>query len=65
METSVVQFVYNYKDYAGKDCIAKLDITFPFEDESIDELVTQLLAQMDPMMRYLDEDISKIHKNVK
>ncbi|XP_017874738.1 PREDICTED: protein C12orf4 homolog isoform X2 [Drosophila arizonae] len=58
METTIVQFVYSYKDYAGKDCVAKLDITFPFEDESIDELVTQLLAQMDPMMRYLDEDIN-------
>ncbi|TDG50465.1 hypothetical protein AWZ03_003054 [Drosophila navojoa] len=58
MGTSIVQFVYNYKDYAGKDCVAKLDISFPFEDESIDELVTQLLAQMDPMMRYLDEDIN-------
>lgn len=65
METTIVQFVYSYKDYAGKDCVAKLDITFPFEDESIDELVTQLLAQMDSMMRYLDEDISKIHCKMK
>lgn len=60
METNrTVQFIYNYKDYAGKGCEAKLDIKLPFEDESLEELVTQLLAQMDPMMRYLDEDISK------
>ncbi|EDW67705.1 ferry endosomal RAB5 effector complex subunit 3 [Drosophila virilis] len=59
METNrTVQFIYNYKDYAGKDCEAKLDIKLPFEDESLEELVTQLLAQMDPMMRYLDEDIN-------
>ncbi|XP_064551191.1 protein C12orf4 homolog isoform X1 [Drosophila montana] len=59
METNhTVQFMYNYKDYAGKDCEAKLDIKLPFEDENLEELVTQLLAQMDPMMRYLDEDIN-------
>ncbi|EDV91070.1 protein C12orf4 homolog [Drosophila grimshawi] len=59
MESSrVVQFVYNYKDYASKDCQAKLDIKFPFEDGSLEELVTQLLAQMHPMMRYLDENIN-------
>lgn len=54
-----VTFTYNYKDYAEKDCQAKLNIQFPFGDGSLEELVTQLLAQMDPMMRYLDEDISK------
>lgn len=57
--TRTVSFIYNYKDYAGKDCQAQLDIQFPFENDSIEELVTQLLAQMNPMMRYLDEDISK------
>lgn len=57
--TRTVSFVYNYKDYAGKACQAQLDIQFPFENDSIEELVTQILAQMDPMMRYLDEDISK------
>ncbi|KAL7730013.1 hypothetical protein ACLKA6_009307 [Drosophila palustris] len=56
--TRTVNFVYAYKDYAGKDCEAKLDIKFPFEDDSIEELVTQLLSQMDPMMRYLDEDVN-------
>lgn len=55
----IVPFTYDYKDYAGKECQAKLDIQFPFEDDTLEELVTQLLAQMDPMMRYLDEDISK------
>ncbi|KAH8392902.1 hypothetical protein KR215_009089, partial [Drosophila sulfurigaster] len=59
METTrTVNFVYAYKDHAGKDCEAKLDVKFPFEDESLEELVTQLLAQMDPMMRYLDEDVN-------
>lgn len=58
--TRTVNFLYAYKDYAGKDCEAKLDIKLPFEDDSIDELVTQLLSQMDPMMRYLDEDVSKL-----
>lgn len=57
--TRAVTFTYDYKDYAEKNCQAKLDIQFPFEDDSLEELVTQLLAQMDPMMRYLDEDISK------
>ncbi|KAH8312636.1 hypothetical protein KR044_011829, partial [Drosophila immigrans] len=56
--TRTVNFVYAYKDYAGKECEANLDIKFPFEDENIEELVTQLLAQMDPMMRYLDEDFN-------
>lgn len=56
--TRIVKFVYAYKDYAGEDNEASLDIKFPFEDDSIEELVTQLLSQMDPMMRYLDEDVN-------
>ncbi|ALC47815.1 CG9986, partial [Drosophila busckii] len=59
-EMKIVKFVYNYKDHEGTDRLASLDITFPFEDEEgcVEDLVTQLLAQMDPMMRYLDEDIN-------
>ncbi|EDW81494.2 uncharacterized protein Dwil_GK12097 [Drosophila willistoni] len=53
-----VEFVYKYKDYEQKDCVARLDIKFPFDDEDLEELVTQLLSQMDPMMRLLDENIN-------
>lgn len=60
--TRSLPFVYHYKDHEGKDCESQLEITFPFEQESLEECVTQLMSQMDPMMRYLDENISKSHQ---
>jgi len=59
--TRTLPFVYNYKNHEGQDCESRLDITFPFDQENLEECVTQLMApsQMDPMMRYLDENISE------
>ncbi|XP_065722837.2 FERRY endosomal RAB5 effector complex subunit 3 [Drosophila suzukii] len=58
--TRTLPFVYNYKNHEGQDCESRLDITFPFDQENLEECVTQLMApsQMDPMMRYLDENIN-------
>lgn len=53
------QFLYTYLDYEGKNQEASLTITIPYEDECLEELVTLVLNQMDPMMRYLDENKSK------
>ncbi|KAI8130488.1 hypothetical protein FF38_11855 [Lucilia cuprina] len=50
-------FKYSYQDHEGKNQEASLEITIPYEDECLEELVTQILSQMDPMMRYLDENI--------
>lgn len=59
--TRTLPFVYKYKNHEGKDCESRLDITFPFDQENLEECITQLMApnQMDPMMRYLDENISE------
>ncbi|XP_030371680.1 protein C12orf4 homolog [Scaptodrosophila lebanonensis] len=58
--TRNVKFVYKYKDHENKDCVASLDIAFPFcyDNDNLEDLCTQLLAQMHPMMRYLDENIN-------
>ncbi|XP_017141225.1 protein C12orf4 homolog [Drosophila miranda] len=56
--TRTVTFVYNYKDHENKDCVAQLDIKFPFDQENLEECLTLLLNQMDPMMRYLGENIN-------
>ncbi|XP_037949822.1 protein C12orf4 homolog [Teleopsis dalmanni] len=55
-ELNITTFTYKYKGHDGKDLEVALDITLPYENESLEELVTQLLGQMDPMMRYLDEN---------
>lgn len=59
--TRTLPFVYKYKNHKGQDCESRLDITFPFDQENLEECITQLMApnQMDPMMRYLDENISE------
>ncbi|KAH8383208.1 hypothetical protein KR009_007340 [Drosophila setifemur] len=54
--TRTLPFIYKYKDHEGKDCESCLDVTFPFDQDDLEESVTQLLSQMDPMMRYLDEN---------
>uniref|UniRef100_A0A1B0BPS2 Macro domain-containing protein n=1 Tax=Glossina palpalis gambiensis TaxID=67801 RepID=A0A1B0BPS2_9MUSC len=59
-----VKFIYDYKDHENKDQQACLNINIPYEEECLDELVTQLLNQMDPMLRYLDENIG-IKKSLK
>ncbi|KAH8281129.1 hypothetical protein KR054_012110 [Drosophila jambulina] len=56
--TRSLPFVYNYKNHEGRECTSQLDITFPFDQESLEECVTQLMSQMDPLMRYLDENIN-------
>ncbi|EDW49139.1 GM16386 [Drosophila sechellia] len=58
--TRTLPFVYKYKNHEGQDCESRLDITFPFDQENLEECITQLMAlnQMDPMMRYLDENIN-------
>lgn len=53
------QFLYTYLDYEGKNQETSLAITIPYEDECLEELVILVLNQMDPMMRYLDENKSK------
>ncbi|XP_075148215.1 FERRY endosomal RAB5 effector complex subunit 3 [Haematobia irritans] len=58
--TSIKQFQYKYKDHEGEQREATIDIIIPYED-SLEELSTQLLAQMDPMMRFLDENIGIKH----
>ncbi|XP_065365527.1 protein C12orf4 homolog [Calliphora vicina] len=52
------QFSYSYQDHEGKKQEAILGITIPHEDDCLEDLVTQILSQMDPMMRYLDENIN-------
>ncbi|CAD6993081.1 protein C12orf4 homolog isoform X2 [Ceratitis capitata] len=55
-----VDFIYNYKNYNDEDSSVRIGIELPFdaENECLDELVTRLLNDMDPMQRYLDENIS-------
>ncbi|XP_058979439.1 protein C12orf4 homolog [Musca domestica] len=48
-------FIYNYKDQEGSCKNVSLDIRIPYDD-CLDELVTQVLSKMDPMMRFLDEN---------
>lgn len=55
--SNLVKFIYDYKDHENKDQQACLNINIPYEEECLDELVTQLLNQMDPMLRFLDENI--------
>ncbi|KAH8295407.1 hypothetical protein KR018_010900 [Drosophila ironensis] len=55
--TRTLPFIYKYKNHEGADCESRQDVTFPFEQEDLEELVTKLMGQMDPMMRYLDENI--------
>ncbi|XP_053945000.1 protein C12orf4 homolog [Anastrepha ludens] len=59
MDKNTVEFVYKYKNYEGRDSAASIEIELPFEGEqaSLDELVTRILSGMDPMQRYLDENI--------
>lgn len=52
-------FCYSYRDHEGNPQEASLEINIPHEDECLEELVTEIISQMDPMMRYLDENISK------
>lgn len=52
------QYYYSYEDHEGLKKDTSLEIVIPHEEDSVEELVTQVLNQMDPMMRYLDENIS-------
>ncbi|XP_067617176.1 ferry endosomal RAB5 effector complex subunit 3 [Eurosta solidaginis] len=59
MNTNIVEFRYKYQNHEDKECEARINIDLPFECEEhlLDELVTKLLSGMDPMQRYLDENI--------
>lgn len=59
LATRTLPFVYKYKNHEGQDCESRLDVTFPFDQEDLESCVTQLISQMDPMMRILDENISR------
>ncbi|EDV43619.1 uncharacterized protein Dana_GF18583 [Drosophila ananassae] len=58
LATRTLPFVYKYKNHEGQDCESRLDVTFPFDQEDLESCVTQLISQMDPMMRILDENIN-------
>uniref|UniRef100_A0A1I8NN21 Macro domain-containing protein n=1 Tax=Stomoxys calcitrans TaxID=35570 RepID=A0A1I8NN21_STOCA len=55
-KTKTQQFCYKYMDHEGVQREATIDVIIPYDD-SLEELTTQVLAQMDPMMRLLDENI--------
>lgn len=55
-----VEFVHAYNMPEGEQLEARIDIRIPMEirDECLEELMTALLNQMDPVMRYFDENES-------
>lgn len=57
-----VHFVYEYPVPEGEPLKAEIDIQIPMEasDRALEELMTALLNQMDPMLRYMDENIGMI-----
>lgn len=57
-KTTAKQFLYNYRDYEGISREVTLDVTIPYED-NLEDLVTQMLSKMDPMMRILDANTGK------
>lgn len=62
LESTVVkQFVYSYNDHEGIKQEILVNIDIPYKNECLEELVTQTLCQMDPMMRYLDENVGMYH----
>ncbi|XP_073816455.1 FERRY endosomal RAB5 effector complex subunit 3 [Musca autumnalis] len=54
-KTTTKQFSYDYRDHEGSQKEVSLEIRIPYDD-CLDELVTQILSRMDPMMRLLDEN---------
>lgn len=56
MESCVVNFVYLYKDYYGKEEKISFPIDIPYK-EDYNELIHRIVAlEMDPIMKYVDAD---------
>lgn len=56
MESCVVNFVYLYKNYYGKEEKLSFPIDIPYK-EDYNELIHRIVAlEMDPIMKFLDAD---------
>lgn len=57
-DSKITNFVYKFKNYDNSIEEVSEDITIPF-DGCPEEIVSNLMNKMDPMMRYLDADVRK------